>query len=175
MDDMTGGTSNLASFMGAVQSERAKTNKKMETLLKKLDKLEAQVCKDGGSNEKLLEMLHKKTTLLEKQVQDIDHDQKMSMSFKKNQMQVLVTDIDELIRHKGEFKQKTDYLFEKVQQISKDVDEKMLKVINEFNSVKDPLVNKVNDVLETSKLYHHEITRTQNINREMLLDMNKIN
>ena len=90
-------------------------------------------------------------------------------------MQVLVSDIDELIRHKGEFKQKTDYLFEKVQQISKDVDEKMLKVINEFNSVKDPLVNKVNDVLETSKLYHHEITRTQNINREMLLDMNKIN
>ena len=75
-------------------------------------------------------------------------------------MQVLVTDIDELIRHKGEFKQKTDYLYEKVQQISKDVDEKMLKVINEFNSVKDPLMNKVTDVLETSKLYHHEITRT---------------
>ena len=51
----------------------------------------------------------------------------------------------------------------------------MLKVITEFNSVKDPLLNKVNDVLETSKLYHHEITRTQNINREMLLDMSKIN
>ena len=66
-------------------------------------------------------------------------------------------------------------MFEKVQQISKDVDEKMLKVISEFNNVKDPLINKVNDVLETSKLYHHEITRTQNINREMLLDMNKIN
>ena len=51
----------------------------------------------------------------------------------------------------------------------------MLKVVSEFNNVKDPLINKVNDVLETSKLYHHEITRTQNINREMLLDMNKIN
>ena len=38
----------------------------------------------------------------------------MSMNFKKNQMQVVVSDIDELIRHKGEFKQKTDYLFEKV-------------------------------------------------------------
>ena len=84
MDDMTGGSSNLASFMSTVQSERTKTNRKLENLLKKLDKLEAQVCKDGGSNEKLLEMLHKKTTLLEKQVQDIDHDQKMSMSFKKN-------------------------------------------------------------------------------------------
>ena len=74
----------MASFMSTVQSERTKTNRKLENLLKKLDKLEAQVCKDGGSNEKLLEMLHKKTTLLEKQVQDIDHDQKMSMSFKKN-------------------------------------------------------------------------------------------
>ena len=94
----------MAAFMATVQSERKKTNKKMESLLKKLDKLEAQVCKDGGSNEKLLDMLHKKTTLLEKQVQDIDHEQKMSMAFKKNQMQVLVTDIDELIRHKGEFK-----------------------------------------------------------------------
>ena len=51
----------------------------------------------------------------------------------------------------------------------------MIKVINEFNSVKNPLMNKVNDVFEASKLYHHEITRTQNINREMLLDMNKIN
>ena len=90
-------------------------------------------------------------------------------------MQVIVTDLDELIRHKGEFKQKTDYLFDKVQQISKDVDEKMIKVINEFNSVKNPLMNKVNDVFEASKLYHHEITRTQNINREMLLDMSKIN
>jgi len=38
----------------------------------------------------------------------------MQSTFKKNQMQVLVSDIDELIRHKGEFKQKTDYLFEKV-------------------------------------------------------------
>ena len=41
--------------------------------------------------------------------------------------------MDELLRHKGEFKQKTDYLFEKVQQISKEVDEKMLKVVKEFN------------------------------------------
>ena len=51
----------------------------------------------------------------------------------------------------------------------------MLKVVSEFNSVKTPLMNKVNDVFEVSKLYHHEIARTQNINREMLLDMSKIN
>lgn len=175
MDEMTGGSTNLAAFMQQVSNERAKTNTKLENLLKKYDRLETQVCKDGGSNEKMLEMLHKKTTLLEKQVQDIDHEQKIQASFKKNQMQVIVSDVDELIRHKGEFKQKTDYLFEKVQQISKDVDEKMLKVVHEFNSVKEPLLNKVNDVFETSKLYHHEITRTQNINRELLLDMNKIN
>ena len=68
MDDMTGGASNLAAFMSTVQVERVRTNKKMETCLRKLDLLETQVCKDGGSTEKLLEMLHKKTTLLEKQV-----------------------------------------------------------------------------------------------------------
>ena len=90
-------------------------------------------------------------------------------------MKVMVTDVDELLRHKGEFKQKTDYLFEKVQQISKEVDEKMLKVIKEFDAVKTPLMNKVNDIFEVSKLYHHEITRTQNINRELLIDMSKIN
>ena len=48
-------------------------------------------------------------------MQDIDHEQKMSTSFKKKQMQVIVSDVDELLSHKGEFKQKTDYLFEKVQ------------------------------------------------------------
>ena len=90
-------------------------------------------------------------------MQDIDHEQKMSTSFKKKQMQVIVSDVDELLSHKGEFKQKTDYLFEKVQQISKDVDEKMLKVVKEFDAVKTPLLNRVNDVFEVSKLYHHEI------------------
>ena len=51
----------------------------------------------------------------------------------------------------------------------------MLRVVKEFNEIKNPLMNKVNDVFETSKLYHHEMVRTQNINREMLLDMGKIN
>jgi len=74
MDDMTGGSTNLASFMQTVQNERTKTNKKLDNIMKKLDILETQVCKDGGSNEKMLDMLHKKVTLLEKQVQDIDHE-----------------------------------------------------------------------------------------------------
>lgn len=86
-----------------------------------------------------------------------------------------MSDIDELLRNKGEFKKKTDYLFEKIQEITKDVDGKMLKVVSEFEAVKAPLMNKVNDIFEVSKLYHHEITRTQNINREMLVDLNKIN
>ena len=37
------------------------------------------------------------------------------------------------------------------------------------------MVNKVKDVFEASKLYHHEMVRTQNINREMLMDLSKIN
>ena len=36
----------------------------------------------------------------------------------------------------------------------------MLKVVTEFDKVKTPLMNKVNDIFEVSKLYHHEITRT---------------
>ena len=51
MDEMTGGATNLAAFMQKVQFEREKTNAKMEKLLAKLDRLETQVCKDGGSNE----------------------------------------------------------------------------------------------------------------------------
>jgi len=47
---------------------------------------------------------------------------KTSISFKKKQFKVLVNDIDELLEHKGEFKKKTDYLFEKIQSISKDID-----------------------------------------------------
>ena len=51
----------------------------------------------------------------------------------------------------------------------------MLKIIDQFEAIKTPLMNKVNDIFEVSKLYHHEISRTQNINREMLIDMSKIN
>ena len=74
MDDMTGGANDLVSFMQTVKLERDKTRKKLETLTKKLDRLETQVCKDGGSSEKLIEMLNKKTCILEKKVQDIAHD-----------------------------------------------------------------------------------------------------
>ena len=172
---MTGGANNLASFMQKVKIEREKTNAKLDNLFKKLDRLETQVCMDGGASEKLLDNLRKKVVLIEKQFQDIDHELKTSNSFKKKQMQTLVSDIDELLKNKGEFKQKTDYLFEKIQEISRDVDQKMLKVISEFEEIKTPIMNKVNDVFEVSKLYHHEITRTQNINREMLIDMSKIN
>ena len=74
MDEMTGGATNLAAFMQKVQFEREKTNAKMEKLLAKLDRLETQVCKDGGSNERMLDYLHKKTTLMERTVQDLDHE-----------------------------------------------------------------------------------------------------
>jgi len=98
--------------------------------------------------------------LLDKSVQDLDHEVKTTHSFKKQQMKVIVDDIDGLIRNKGEFKQKTDYLFEKVQTVQKEVEDKIVNVINELASIKNPLVNKVNDIFEASKLYHHEMTRT---------------
>lgn len=58
---------------------------------------------------------------------------KQSTSFKKKQFKVLVNDIDELLEHKAEFKKKTDFLFEKIQSISKDVDEKMSRVVADFD------------------------------------------
>lgn len=48
----------------------------MENLLKKVDRIETEVCMNGGANEKLLDYLSKKTTLLERTVQDIDHELK---------------------------------------------------------------------------------------------------
>ena len=83
IDEMTGGATNLAAFMQKVQFEREKTNNKMENLLKKVDRIETEVCMNGGANEKLLDYLGKKTTLLERTVQDIDHELKMTSSFKK--------------------------------------------------------------------------------------------
>ena len=58
-------------------------------------------------------------------------------------MKVLVDDVDDLLRNKGDFKQKTDYLFEKIQTIQKEVDDKIVKVISEFEQIKTPLMNKV--------------------------------
>ena len=78
ISDMTGGANNLASFMQKVKYDRDKTNVKLDNFFKKLDRLETEVCKNGGASEKLLEHLSKKSMLIEKQVQDIDHEQKMS-------------------------------------------------------------------------------------------------
>lgn len=74
MEDITGGANDLVSFMQSVKLERDKTKKRLETLTKKLDRLETQVCKDGGASDKMIEMLNKKTCVLEKKVQDIAHD-----------------------------------------------------------------------------------------------------
>ena len=63
---MTGGASNLANFMSKVQSEREKTNNKLDSMVKKLDRLETQVVKDGGSTGKMVEYLSKKAAVLEK-------------------------------------------------------------------------------------------------------------
>ena len=175
MEEMTGGANNLASFMEQVKKERQKTNEKLYKCMASLEKLQMKVFEEGGSNGKVMSNLVKKCTLLEKTVQDLDHEVKTTHSFKKQQMKVVVDDIDDLIRNKGEFKQKTDYLFEKIQQIQKEVDSKIVNVIEQFESIKSPLVNKVQDIYEASKLYHHEMTRTQNINREMLIDLNRIN
>ena len=48
-----------------------------------VDRLDTQVVKDGGSNEKMLDYLRNKTTVLDKQVQDLAYDQKTNFAFKK--------------------------------------------------------------------------------------------
>ena len=74
LDDMTGGTSSLASFMQKVQYERDKTNKKLDNAMKKVEGLEGIVLKDFGATEKTVDHLRLKCSMLEKQVQDIDHE-----------------------------------------------------------------------------------------------------
>ena len=63
---MTGGTSSLASFMQKVQYERDKTNKKVDSALKKVEGLEAIVLKDFGATEKTVDHLRLKCSMLEK-------------------------------------------------------------------------------------------------------------
>ena len=101
--------------MDQVKKERQRTNEKLYKCLGDLDKLKTKVYEEGGSNGKVLSNLVKKCSLIEKTVQDLDHEVKTTHSFKKQQMKVVVDDIDGLIRNKGEFKQKTDFLFEKIQ------------------------------------------------------------
>ena len=80
---MTGGASSLASFMQKVQYERDKTNKKLDNFMKKVEGLEAIVLKDFGATQKTVDHLRLKCNMLEKQVQDIDHEQKSGAAFKK--------------------------------------------------------------------------------------------
>jgi len=65
---MTGGATNLTSFMQQVSVERTKTNNKLEKVMKKLDLLETQVSKEGGASEKNIEYLTQKTMVMDKQV-----------------------------------------------------------------------------------------------------------
>ena len=65
---MTGGANNLATFMQKVKFDRDKTDRKLESFQKKQDRLETEVCKNGGASEKMIEHLSKKAALLEKAV-----------------------------------------------------------------------------------------------------------
>ena len=144
----------MASFMAKVSYEREKTNHKLERLTKVVDVIETQINKDGGSNEKMLDYLNTKTMKMEKQVQDIAYEQTTAASFKKKQIQVIIKEVDELLEHKGEFKQKTDYLFEKMKTMQTDLDGKIVKMLTDLESIRTPLMNRVNNIFEVSKLYH---------------------
>ena len=73
---------------------------------------------------------------------------------------MLVNDIDKLLDHKSEFNKKTDFLFDKLMEISEDVHNRMAKMVKEFEAIKNPILNKVQDINQIAELYHQEINRT---------------
>ena len=100
--------------MDQVKIERQKTNGKLDKLVDSLDKLDQRVVTENANSDKLLCQTVKKVQLLDKTVQDLHHEVKTSQAWKKQQMRVLVDDVDDLLRNKGEFKQKTEFLFERL-------------------------------------------------------------
>ena len=114
MKDMSGGTNNMASFMEHSKKERNKINFKLDKAVNTLGQLEIKVHEEGGQRGNILQQLVKKVALLDRGLSDLNHEVKQTQAFKKQQMKVLVDDVDDLLRNKGDFKQKTDYLFEKI-------------------------------------------------------------
>ena len=149
LKEITGGANNLAEFMEQVKRERIKVNAKLDKTIDSLDKLDQRVFTENTNSDKLLCITSKKVQILEKTVQDLNHEVKTSQAWKKQQMRVLVDDVDDLLRNKGEFKQKTDFLFERLAAIQKEVDSKIVNVIEEFQSIKSPLMNKVQDIIQS--------------------------
>ena len=65
-------------------------------------------------------------------------------------------------------------MYSKMEETQDQVKQKMAKIGAEFKLVKDPIINKVNDINQVAELYHQEINRTQIINREMLMDLTRV-
>ena len=76
-------------------------------------------------------------------MQDLNYEFINIKNFKKRQLDVLVKDIENLLDHKTEFNKKTDFLFDKLMEISGDVHTKMQKMVREFDAIKNPILNKV--------------------------------
>ena len=51
-----------------------------------------------------------------------------------------------LLKFKGEFQKKSDFMFEKLKETSDEVHKTMDKINKEFKEVKEPIVNKINDI-----------------------------
>ena len=84
----------------------------------------------------------------------MDHEFKQLKFFKKQQLKVVCDDIDSLTQFKGEFQKKSDFIFEKFKEISDQVHKKMAKLTEEFKAVREPIMNKVNDISQVAELYH---------------------
>ena len=98
--------------------------------------------------------LQKKSVILERTVLDLDHEFKQLKFFKKQQLKVVCDDIDSLVKFKGEFQKKSDFMFEKFKEISDQVNNKMANLTEEFKAVREPIMNKVNDLNQVAELYH---------------------
>ena len=134
--------------------ERERTREKITNLTHQFNKISGKMTALSTRNDETIGILEKKSLALERTALDLDHEFKQLKFFKKQQLKVVCDDIDSLTQFKGEFQKKSDFIFEKFKEISDQVHKKMAKLTEEFKAVREPIINKVNDISQVAELYH---------------------
>ena len=80
---MTGGASDLATFMKQIVTERTRTRNKLDRIDKRIENIEQVVDHDQNKNGKILDDLVKRTVIIEKKMQDINYEFVNQRNFKK--------------------------------------------------------------------------------------------
>jgi len=174
IDSIMGDSTSIQGFVAAASKDITTVKRKVS----KLDGLHTNLVGDSDTRmttiEKLLSSVEKRAMWNTQEICTLKHDMTLHKKLKQTQYKVIVTEIDNLMDFKLQFNKRLDFLNSKTDTLTTICNKTVEELIKKFESVKQPMMNKVEDLKGISDLYRAEIERTQRTNREMLYNYGRI-